>query len=79
MTSDDPAVTEEMSHLSMDPAPYWVLYRPYHLASIEAPRTITTAVVEHPVAAGEPIPRDAVELRPSTICHLRQLQDRLFA
>jgi len=140
VTADDAAVAEEMAYLSMGDGPYWVLYRPYHLASIEAPRTITTAVlderpalrpqgwtaevvatakqdlapgdvldgiggrhmrgvtyladeatdlvplglaegatVERPVAAGEPIPRDAVGLRPSVIGHLRELQDQLFA
>jgi predicted homoserine dehydrogenase-like protein len=48
--SDDGAVSEEMEYLKMGEGPYWVLYRPYHLASIEAPRTITTAVLdERPV------------------------------
>lgn len=46
VTADDDAVAEEMAYLSMGDGPYWVLYRPYHLASIEAPRTITTAVLD---------------------------------
>jgi predicted homoserine dehydrogenase-like protein len=139
VTSDDPAVDEEMTYLSMGDGPYWALYRPYHLASIEAPRTITTAMldgvpalrpagwtaevvatakcdlapgdvlqgiggdhvrgvtyraedaagllplglaeggtVDRPIAAGEPVPTDAVQVRPSTIAHLRALQDRLL-
>jgi predicted homoserine dehydrogenase-like protein len=139
VASDDGAVSEEMEYLKMGAGPYWVLYRPYHLASIEAPRTITTAVldgrpvlravsgtaevvatakrdlepgevidgigghhvrgvthlaqdardlvplglaegatIERPVAAGDPVPRDAVAIRPSVISHLRELQDRLF-
>jgi predicted homoserine dehydrogenase-like protein len=46
VASDDGAVSEEMEYLKMGAGPYWVLYRPYHLASIEAPRTITTAVLD---------------------------------
>jgi predicted homoserine dehydrogenase-like protein len=140
VTSDDAAVAEEMTYLSMGDGPYWALYRPYHLASIEAPRTIVTAILDgtpalrpagwtaevvatakrdlrpgavlegiggndvrgvtyraedatellplglaegatihEPVAAGEPIPRHAAELRPSTIASLRDLQDRILA
>jgi predicted homoserine dehydrogenase-like protein len=36
------------------------------------------ATIERPVAAGDPVPRDAVAIRPSVISHLRELQDRLF-
>jgi predicted homoserine dehydrogenase-like protein len=140
VTSDDAAVAEEMAYLSMGSPPYWVLYRPYHLASIEAPRTIVTtvldgvpalrpagwtaevvatakrdlaagepldgiggrhvrgvtyraedaaellplglaegAVLDRPVAAGEPIPRDVAAVRPSVIADLRHLQERLLA
>lgn len=140
VTTDDAAVAEEMTYLKMGDGPYFVLYRPYHLASIEAPRTIVTAMldgrsalqpagwtaeviatakrdlepgdvldgiggrhmrgviyhvehaqglvplglaegatVERPVPAGEPIPHDALSLRPSTIGRLRELQDELFA
>lgn len=139
VASDDAAVAEEMTYLSMGDGPYWVLYRPYHLASIEAPRTIVTAVLDGtpaitpagwtaevvatakhdlapgevldgiggrhvrgvtyraedaagllplglaegavlhaPVAAGEPLPRESVEIRSSTIADLRALQDRLL-
>ncbi len=38
--SDDPYIVHEMSYLSMGPGPYFSLYRPYHLASIEAPLTV---------------------------------------
>jgi predicted homoserine dehydrogenase-like protein len=140
VTSDDAAVDEEMSYLSMGDGPFWALYRPYHLASIEAPRTVTTAIldgepalrpagwtaevvatakidlapgdvldgiggrhvrgvtyragdadgllplglaeggtVHRPIRAGDPLPFDAIETRPSTIGHLRALQDRLLA
>lgn len=46
VTSDDAAVSEEMTYLSMGDGPYWALYRPYHLASIEAPRTVMSAVLD---------------------------------
>ena len=45
VTSDDATVREEMTYLKMGDGPYFVLYRPFHLASIEAPRTIITAVL----------------------------------
>ena len=45
VTSDDATVADEMQYLSMGEGPFWTLYRPYHLASIEAPRTITTAML----------------------------------
>ncbi len=38
--SDDPYVVHEMDYLAMGPGPYFSLYRPYHLASIEAPLTV---------------------------------------
>jgi predicted homoserine dehydrogenase-like protein len=136
ITSDDRTVTEEMTYLSMGDGPYFCLYRPYHLASIEAPRSIAQVVLDGtsplrpagwtaevvacakrdlvpgdvvdgiggetvyglthnaadavgmlplglaggatltaPVALGEPIPTAAVDLVPSTIAHLRALQD----
>lgn len=49
VASDDEVVAEEMAYLGMGPGPYWTLYRPYHLASLEAPRTIALAVLD-----GEP-------------------------
>jgi predicted homoserine dehydrogenase-like protein len=44
--TDDPIVAEEMSYLKMGDGPYFTLYRPYHLASIEAPLTIAEAVLD---------------------------------
>lgn len=138
--SDDPTVAEEMTYLSMGPGPYFTLYRPFHLASIEAPRTVITAmldgesaitantwtsevvatakfdlpagtsidgiggfhvrgvtwradeaadllplglaqhaVLQRPVPAGEPIPRDAVEIADTHIADLRRQQDEALA
>ncbi len=135
--ADDPTVAEEMTYLSMGPGPYFTLYRPFHLASIEAIRTIITAqidrrpaispgdewvaevvtvaktdlpagttlegiggqhvrgvcypaaqatellplglaegaVLQQPVAAGEPVPRAAADVPPSIIASLRALQE----
>ena len=38
--TDDDYVQHEMDYLQMGPGPYFSLYRPYHLASIEAPLTV---------------------------------------
>ena len=44
--TDDPIVHAEMSYLKMGDGPYFTLYRPYHLASIEAPLTVSEAVLD---------------------------------
>ncbi|WP_067473782.1 NAD(P)H-dependent oxidoreductase [Nocardia amamiensis] len=44
--TDDPIVAEEMTYLKMGDGPYFTLYRPYHLASVEAPLTIAEAVLD---------------------------------
>jgi predicted homoserine dehydrogenase-like protein len=44
--SDHPYVVEEMEYLSMGSGPYYAFYRPYHLASIEAPLTVARAVLD---------------------------------
>ena len=44
--SSDPIVTEEMTYLKMGDGPYFTLYRPYHLASIEAPLSIAEAILD---------------------------------
>ncbi len=38
--ADDPYVHHEMTYLQMGDGPYFAFYRPYHLASIEAPLTV---------------------------------------
>ena len=42
--TENPYVAHEMSYLSMGPGPYFALYRPYHLASVEAPLSVARAV-----------------------------------
>jgi predicted homoserine dehydrogenase-like protein len=44
--TEAPYVAEEMSYLAMGPGPYFALYRPYHLASVEAPMTVAKMLVD---------------------------------
>ena len=44
--SEHPYVIHEMGYLGMGSGPYYALYRPYHLASIEAPLSIPEAVLD---------------------------------
>jgi predicted homoserine dehydrogenase-like protein len=43
VTTDLPALKEEMAYLSMGDGPNYVLYRPYHLAGIETPLSAARA------------------------------------
>jgi len=45
--TEDPYVHHEMSYLQMGDGPYFSLYRPYHLASIEAPLTVYEMALDH--------------------------------
>lgn len=45
--SSKPYIAHEMSYLGMGPGPYFSLYRPYHLASVEAPITLAEMLVEN--------------------------------
>ncbi len=45
--TDDPYINHEMSYLQMGDGPYFALYRPYHLASIEAPLTVCEIMLDH--------------------------------
>lgn len=44
--SDSAYINHEMTYLGMGPGPYFTLYRPYHLASVEAPMSVARAVVD---------------------------------
>ena len=44
--SDSPVVTEELQYLHLGDGPYFALYRPFHLASIEADLSIGEAVLD---------------------------------
>jgi predicted homoserine dehydrogenase-like protein len=56
--TDHPAVLEEMNYLSMGEGPYYAFYRPYHLASIEAPLTVARSALDR-VSTLEPVARMA--------------------
>jgi len=44
-TSDRPIIKEELTYLHLGKGPYWALYRPYHLASLETPLSVARAVL----------------------------------
>lgn len=44
--TDSPYVVEELEYLMLGKGPYFALYRPYHLASVEAPLTIAKAIID---------------------------------
>jgi predicted homoserine dehydrogenase-like protein len=45
-SSDLPVVVDELRYLKMGSGPNWLLYRPYHLTSIETPLSIVRAAIE---------------------------------
>jgi predicted homoserine dehydrogenase-like protein len=45
VTTDDPRIMADMRFYSMGPGPYYLLYRPYHLCSIETPLSIAESVI----------------------------------
>lgn len=47
--TDEPTVLEELEYLKFGRGPYYAFYRPYHLASIEAPLSVAAAVLDHQV------------------------------
>ncbi len=44
--TDAPYIHEELSYLGLGAGPYFALYRPYHLASVEAPLSISRAILD---------------------------------
>ncbi len=44
--TDAAYINHEMSYLGMGSGPYFALYRPYHLASVEAPLSVARAVLD---------------------------------
>ncbi|MBX6370871.1 MAG: oxidoreductase [Acidothermus sp.] len=47
--TDVPTVLEELDYLKCGSGPYYAFYRPFHLASIEAPLSVAAAVLDHQV------------------------------
>ncbi len=44
-TTDHPKLVRDLQYLKVGPGPYWALYRPYHLTSLETPISIAKAVL----------------------------------
>lgn len=44
--TDDPYINHEMTYLQMGDGPYFTLFRPYHLASIESPLTVCEIILD---------------------------------
>lgn len=45
IATDEPRIIEDMKFYSMGSGPYYTLYRPYHLCSIETPLSVAEAVI----------------------------------
>ena len=45
IATDDPRIVEDLKFYSMGDGPYYTLYRPYHLCSIETPLAVAEAVI----------------------------------
>ncbi len=45
-TTDHPKLARDLKYLSMGDGPYWALFRPYHLTSLETPISIARAVLK---------------------------------
>ncbi|MDI7277452.1 MAG: hypothetical protein QME94_15850, partial [Anaerolineae bacterium] len=45
VTTDEPRIRADMAFYAMGPGPYYLLYRPYHLCSIETPLAVAEAVI----------------------------------
>ena len=44
-TTEHPKLIRDLKYLGLGPGPYWALYRPYHLTSLETPVSIARAVL----------------------------------
>jgi predicted homoserine dehydrogenase-like protein len=55
-TSDHPKIIRDLGYLSMGPGPYYALYRPYHLTSLETPISIARAVLKGETTIATDIP-----------------------
>lgn len=45
--TDQPVIQEELRYLKIGEGPYFALYRPYHLTSVETPISIAKAALDH--------------------------------
>jgi predicted homoserine dehydrogenase-like protein len=44
-TTEHPKLVRDLRYLQLGPGPYWALYRPYHLTSLETPISIARAAI----------------------------------
>ncbi|MEG0379375.1 MAG: NAD(P)-dependent oxidoreductase, partial [Eubacterium sp.] len=47
ISTDNPDISAELTYLSMGEGPNYVLYRPYHLTSLETPLSVAKACIDH--------------------------------
>lgn len=43
--TDEPVIASNLRYLKLGDGPYWVLYRPYHLANLETPMSVARAAI----------------------------------
>lgn len=55
-TTDHPKIVKDLQYLSIGQGPYWALYRPYHLTSLETPISIARAVLKGETTIATDIP-----------------------
>lgn len=55
-TTDHPKIARDLKYLSMGKGPFWALYRPYHLTSLETPVSIARAVLKQETTVATDIP-----------------------
>lgn len=47
ISTENPDISAELTYLSMGEGPNYVLYRPYHLTSLETPLSVAKACIDH--------------------------------
>jgi len=55
-TTEHPKLARDLAYLSMGDGPYWALYRPYHLTSLETPISIARAVLKDETTIATDLP-----------------------
>ena len=63
-TTEHPKLRRDLQYLRLGDGPYWALYRPYHLTSLETPISIARAVMrgETTVATDKPPVAESVTI-----------------
>ncbi|MBI2117237.1 MAG: hypothetical protein HYT85_19495 [candidate division NC10 bacterium] len=59
--TDHPVIQEELRYLKIGEGPYFALYRPYHLTSVETPISIAKAALDHEATIA-PLPEPMAEV-----------------